>query len=117
MYNSILLSFIRWVCTFRSRRQVNKGGLCWHNTYCTQKFNKISWDIAVHDYGDFETCQLPEHEQGLLDKLVKPVAMVLCQSTAMYRPLTLIGLVRAPRDHIYKIRATFLDKNLSSTTS
>ena len=48
------------------------------------------------DDGEFESCQLCGHKQGLLDELVQPAATVLCQSITVRRTLTFIGIVRAP---------------------
>ena len=55
---------------------------------------KINGNTAVDD-GEFESCQLCGHEQGLIDELVHPAATVLCQSAAVCRTLTFIGIVRA----------------------
>ena len=52
--------------------------------------------LLSHDDGEFKSCQLCGHEQRLLDELVQPAATVLCQSTAVCRILTFLGIVRAP---------------------
>ena len=67
--------------------------------------------LLSHDDAEFESCQLCEQEQGLLDELVQPAATVLCQSTVVCRTLTFIGIVRAPYNHVYKTRAMFLNEN------
>ena len=81
--------------------------------YILLKYRYEGWIkvLAAHDDGEFESCQLCGHEQGLFDKLVQPAATVLCQSTVVCRTLIFIGIVRAPYDHAYKTRATFLDQN------
>ena len=48
-----------------------------------------------HDDGEFVSLQLCGHEQGLLDELLQQAVTVLCQSTAVCRTLTFIGIVRA----------------------
>ena len=48
--------------------------------------------LLSHDDGELESCQLFGHEQGLLDELVQPAATVFCQSTAVCRTLTFIGI-------------------------
>ena len=45
---------------------------------------------------EFESCQLCEHDQGLLDELVQPAATVLCQSTAVCKMFTFIGIMLVP---------------------
>ena len=52
--------------------------------------------LLSHDDGMFESCQLCEHEQELLDELVQPAATVLCQSTAVCRTLPFVWIVRTP---------------------
>ena len=47
--------------------------------------------LLSHDNGEFESCQLCGHEQGLLDELLQQAATMLCQSTAVRRTLTFIG--------------------------
>ena len=51
--------------------------------------------MLSHEDGEFESCQLCGHEQGLLDELVQPVATVLCQSIAVCRMFTFIGILRS----------------------
>ena len=56
---------------------------------------KVMETLLSYDNAEFESCQLCGHEQGLLDELEPPAATVLCQSTALRRTLTFIGIVRA----------------------
>ena len=67
----------------------------------TRNDTKVGWKelatLLSNDDGEFESCQLcGGHEQGLLNELVQRAATVLYQSTAVYRTLTFIGIVRAP---------------------
>ena len=41
---------------------------------------KVLATLLSHDDGEFESCQLCGHEQGLLDELVQSAATLLCQS-------------------------------------
>ncbi|KAJ4443292.1 hypothetical protein ANN_04960 [Periplaneta americana] len=59
--------------------------------------------LLSHDDGAFESCQLCGHEQGLLNELVQPAVTVLCQSTAVCRTLTFIGIVQAPKTMFTKL--------------
>ena len=52
--------------------------------------------LQSHENGEFESCQLCGHDQKLLDELVQPEATVVSQSTAVYRTLTFIEIVREP---------------------
>ena len=40
--------------------------------------SKVLVTLLSHDNGEFGSCQLCGHEQGLLDELVQPTATVLC---------------------------------------
>ena len=57
---------------------------------------KVLATLLSQDNGEFKSCQLCGHEQGLLDDLVQPAATILCQSTAVCRTSTFIWIVRAP---------------------
>ena len=59
---------------------------------------KVLATLLSHDDGEFESCQLCGHEQGLLDELVQPAVTVLCQSTSACRTLTFIGAPRGDEE-------------------
>ena len=67
-----------------------------------QGVDKSTGNTAVtsHYDGEFESCQV---EQGLIDELVQPAATILCQSTAVCRTLTIIGIARTSKTMFTKI--------------
>ena len=99
-----------WLCSkwiiFFSTSQIfhflnkicEKRGKCF---FLTVYYPPLLATLFSLDNSEFESCQLCGHEQGLLDELVLTAAKVLCQSTALFRTLTFIGIVRASYDHVY----------------
>ena len=49
--------------------------------------------LLSHYDGEFETCQLCGHKQGLLDELVQAATIILCQPTAVCTMVTFKGIV------------------------